>query len=151
MTLADDLLPVVYEGRAIAGELGFRPHTVALVVASTDGTHTGDGVRDETVTAITELGGQPPRVRWLNDEEIALGQLPAGSTMVEVGAITPEHSGVGTSLALLTGADMTDGEVRLLRITGPNHPSGADYRITSVSADKPLRYMIRAVPAGTQG
>ncbi|HVJ19907.1 MAG TPA: hypothetical protein VM686_31045 [Polyangiaceae bacterium] len=148
MTLADDLKPIVYSARAIAGTLGFRVHSVAIVIAETDGEHTGDGVRAETVTAITEDLGQPPRVKWLNDEEIALGQLGAGA--IEVGPITPLHNGNGTELATLTGADMTDGQVRLLRITGPNHPSGADYRITSVSADRPLRYMIRAVPVGTQ-
>jgi hypothetical protein len=148
MTLADDLKPIVYSARAIAGNLGFRPHSAAIVVASTPGTHTGDGTRSETVTSLFEAEGQSPRIRWLSDEEIALGQLGMGA--VEVGPITPLHNGNGTDLDLLTGADMTDGQVRLLRITGPNHPSGADYRITSVSADRPLRYMIRAVPVGTQ-
>lgn len=147
-TLAEELLPVVHDARAIAGELGFRPHTVALVVVTSSGTHTGDGTRTETVTAITEAGGQPPRVRWLKDEELALGQLAVGS--IEVGAITPSFAGGGTDLALLTGADMTTGQVRLLRITGPNHPSGADYCITSISADRTLRYMIQAAPTGTQ-
>jgi hypothetical protein len=148
MTLADDLKPIVYSARAIAGNLGFRVHSVAMVYAETDGEHTGDGARSETVTSLLEAEGQSPRVRWLNDEEIALGQLAMGA--IEVGPITPLHNGNGTDIDLLTGADMTDGQVRLLRITGPNHPSGADYRITSVSADRPLRYMIRAVPVGTQ-
>jgi hypothetical protein len=148
LTLADSLKPRLHRIRAIPARLGLHPHSVAIVVASTDGTHTGDGTRTETVTSVTEHGGYPPHVRWLNDEEIALGQLAMGA--IEVGPITPLHNGNGTDLDLLTGADMTDGQVRLLRITGPNHPSGADYRITSVSADKALRYMIRAVPVGTQ-
>ncbi len=144
MTLRDELLDIVYEARGIAGELGFREHSVSLVVASTSGTHTGDGSRTETVTALTNGDGQPPRVKWLKDEEIALGQLPVGT--VEVGPLTPTF----TSLDLLNGTDMTTGQVRLLRITGPNHPNGADYTIKGVSADRALRYMIRAVPVGSQ-
>lgn len=148
MTLAAELLPDVYEARAIAGELGFRPHTVAIVVVSTPGLHTGDGTRTEVVTPITEANGQPPRVRWLKDEDLALGQLPLGT--VEVGPITPAFAGGGTETDLLTGADLSVGEVRLLRITGPNHPNGADYTIRSVTADRPLRRVITAVPVGSQ-
>lgn len=143
-SLRDELLSTCYEARAIAGELGFRQHSVALVIASTSGTHTGDGSRSEVVTAITEANGQPPRVKWMKDEDLAISQLPRGS--VEVGPITPGY----TSLSLLNGDDMADGEVRLLRITGPNHPNGADYVIQGVSADRALRYMITAVPAGSQ-
>ncbi len=148
MTLADDLLPTVYEGRAIAGELGFRPHTVALVVRQSEGPYTGDGAIAEVVTAITEAGGQPPRVRWLDDEEIAVGGLSSGT--IEVGAITPEHSGGGTALSLLDGSELETGDVRLLRITGPHHPDGADYRIIGITAERPLRIMLRAVPVGAQ-
>jgi hypothetical protein len=144
LTLATDLLETVYEGRAIAGELGFRPHSAAIVIVSSSGFHTGDGSRTEIETAITEADGQSPRIRWMKDDEVALGLLPKGS--VEVGPITPEY----TSLSLLNGADMNDGDVRLLRITGPNHPTGADYAIKGVSADRALRYMITAVPVGSQ-
>lgn len=144
MTLRDELLPIVYDARGIAGELGFRTHTAAIVVASTSGTHTGDGSRTETVTALVEGNSQPPRIKWLKDDEVALGQLPKGS--VTVGPITPTY----TSLDLLNGTDMNDGEVRLLRITGPNHPDGADYTIHGVSADRALRYMITAYPVGSQ-
>jgi hypothetical protein len=149
MSLADSLKPTQFAARSIAGRLGFRPHSVALVAVSTSGTHTGDGSRTEIETEIVESGGQPCRVRWLKDDEVALGQLPMGT--VEVGPITPSHTGGGTDLDLLTGADLSDGQVRLLRITGPNHPNGADYTIKSVSADKALRYMVTAVPVGSQG
>ncbi len=87
-------------------------------------------------------------MRWLKDDEIALGQLPKGSATV--GPITPSFSGGGTDLDLLNGTDLNVGQVRLLRITGPNHPNGADYTIKGVSADRALRYMITAVPVGSQ-
>lgn len=144
MTLRDDLLETVYDGRAIAGELGFRPHTAAIVVVSSSGAHTGDGSRTEIETSITEANSQSPRIRWLKDDECALGLLPMGS--VTVGPITPEY----TSLSLLNGANMNPGDVRLLRITGPNHPNGGDYTIKSISADRALRYMITAIPVGSQ-
>jgi hypothetical protein len=148
MTLADDVIEDVYEGRSIAGEEGFRVHTVAIVVVTTPGPHTGDGVRVENVTPIVEANGQPPRVRWLKDDEIALGQLPLGS--VEVGPITPLFAGGGTDTDLLNGANLSPGQVRLLRITGPNHPEGADYTIVGVKAERPLRRVITAKPAGSQ-
>lgn len=148
MTLRDDLLPTVFDARGIAGELGFRTHSVAVVVASTPGLYPGDGPREETVTTLAEGSGQPPRVRWLKDDERALGALPVGT--VEIGPITPQFVGGGTDLSLLTGANMEPGELRLIRITGPNHPSGADYTIQSVHAERALRYMLTAIPVGSQ-
>jgi hypothetical protein len=149
-TLKDAILPVAYSARAIAGKLGFRPHTVAVVNVNSSGTHTGDGTRTETVTAITEADSQPPKVRWLKDDEIALaaGALPSGS--VEIGPITPSFSGGGTELATINGSDLAVKDVRLIRITGPMHPTGADYTVVGVQADRALRYMIRAVPVGSR-
>lgn len=134
--------------RRIPGEHGLREHSVAIVVVAKPGTYTGDGTRAETLTAITESGGYPPKVRWLNDEEKALGQLPSGA--VDVGPITPAHAAGGTDRDLLNGEDLAVGQVRLLRITGPQHPDGADYTIKNVSVDRALRVMIRAVPVGSQ-
>lgn len=148
-TLKDAVLPIAYKARAIAGQLGFRPHSVSIVTITSSGTHTGDGSRTETVTAITEADGQSPKIRWLRDDEIALGGLPSGS--VEIGPITPSFAGGGTTIATLNGSGLSVGHVRLLRITGPNHPDGADYTIRSINADKALRYMITAEPVGSQG
>jgi hypothetical protein len=89
-----------------------------------------------------------PKIRWLKEDEIAVGGLLAGS--VEIGPITPLHQGGGTDLTALQGADLNTGDVRMLRITGPKHPTGADYRVTSLQADKALRYMIRAEPVGSR-
>jgi hypothetical protein len=148
LSLADDLKPLLFEARSIAGTLGLRPHSVSIVIASTSGTYTGDGTRTETETAITEASNQPPKVRWLKDEELALGNLSAGT--IEVGPITPSNGTIGTLLATLSGADLTDGQVRFLRITGPQHPNGADYTITRVNGDKALRYSIQGTPVGRQ-
>lgn len=149
MTLRDELLPTVYEARAIAGELGFRMHRVYLVTSVSSGTYVGDGDRDDTVTEIVEDAGQPPRIRWLKDEELALGGgLPRGT--VEIGPITPAFTGGGTDLSSLDGSNLETGDVRLLRIVGPTHPNGADYRVHALTSDRALRYMIQALPAGLQ-
>jgi hypothetical protein len=148
-TLRDNLLPTIYRARAIAGRLGIRPHSVALVIVTTSGDHTGDGTRTESETAITEAEGQPPKVVWAKGEDVVMGLAAKGEVIV--GPITPEFSGGGTSLDLLTGADLSEGQVRLLRISGPNVNGGVeDYTIKSVEAVKALRYMIRAVPVGSQ-
>lgn len=148
MSLADSLKPTLYAARAIAGRLGFRTHTAALLISTTSGTHTGDGSRSDVETPITEADGQSPRTRWLRADELAVAGLT--SAAIEIGPITPEHSGGGTDLSSLQGLDLENGDVRLVRITGPMHPDGTDYRITGITADRALRYMIRAVPVGTR-
>ncbi len=139
MTLADDLKPVAFEARGIAGTLGFRPHRVYRVTA-----YKGANIRDvagQEVTEITEGSGQPPRVRWLKSEEIAVGSLAHGS--VEIGAITPSDE----LDAWLRGEDMAAGDERYLRIVGPKTTQEGDlYRVTSYAAEKPLRRMIQAAP-----
>lgn len=133
MTLADDLKPVLFDVRGIMGELGFRTHTVALLVDYEGG--------DQTLLPITEAGGQPPKLVWKSDED---NPRDGGiEDFVEIGPITPAFPGGGTDLDSLT-AEVEAGSARYLLITGPRHPDGAKYRITNVDAQKALRYMIRA-------
>lgn len=148
MALTDELKVALYSARSIAGQLGFRPHTVSLVTVYRQGTHTGDGARAEVLTPILEANGQSPTIVWAKDEDVAMGLVPKGQAII--GPITPSFSGGGTDLSDLAGADLERGDVRLLRITGPQHPNGADYRIRAIKADKALNYMITAIPSGTQ-
>jgi hypothetical protein len=148
MALADDLRPLLHQIRAIPGELGLRPHSVALVAARTSGgQYTGDGSRWEIETAIVHSGGQPPKVRWAKDQDVAMGLVPKGA--VTVGPITSDFTGY-EHLVALNGGDLERGAVRHLRITGPKQPSGADYRITDVKCERALHYLITAEPAGTR-
>ncbi len=143
MTLAERLKRTVYKGRGIAGTLGFRAHTVAIVSESYSGQHTGESSANIDETPLVEGAGQPPKVRWLKDDEIALGNLAGGT--IEVGPITPEFAGGGTDLDLLMG-QLERGATRYVRITGPKHTDGALYRIAEIRAERALRYIIRAVP-----
>lgn len=148
MAFADDFLPTLASIRAIPGQFGLRPHRVYLVVSSTSGTYPGDGQRDDILTELVEGDSQPPKVRWPKDEDVAMGLVPKGQATI--GPITPAFSTGGTDLSDLSGVDLLAGDVRLLRITGPSHPDGADYRIVSVKADRAMHYMITAIPVGTQ-
>lgn len=116
-------------------------------MASTSGTYTGDGGRNEQLTPLVHSSGALPKVRWAKDQDVAMGLVPAGS--VTIGPITSDFSGF-QNLAALSGVNLEQGEVRLLRLTGPGSPDGADYRITGVKTDRALHYMITAVPTGTQ-
>jgi hypothetical protein len=149
MALADDLKPLLASIRAIPGQLGLRPHSVTLVGARTSGStgYTGDGGRWELETAIQHTGGYSPKVRWAKDQDVAMGLVPKGA--VTVGPVTSDFTGY-EHLVKLTGGDLETGAVRLLRITGPKHPKGADYRITEVKCERALHYLITAEPVGTQ-
>jgi hypothetical protein len=142
--LAQRYLPVAYSKRGIAGRLGIRPHSVAIVDKAWSGDQPGDGIEVANTTAITEGGGEPPKVRWLNDEQKTLGGFGIGDQVVMVGPITPKFPGGGTDLSVLTGAELSNGEAHYLKITGPMHPNGAFYRVMEVQAQKALRFMIRA-------
>jgi len=101
------------------------------------GQHTGDVDLSDSVS-IHEQDGFPPKVTWLNDEQLALANL--GSGTIDIGPITPDF----TDLSLLTGADLEAGDAMYVLITGPNHPNGAVYRVINVKAEKALNYRIRA-------
>ena len=146
-TRRDRYRRIAGRARRIPGEHGLREHHVSVVIARTGGTYTGDGGRWESASEILEHG-HPPRVRWLKQDELALAQLPSGT--VEIGPITPANSDGGTAITLFDGSQIEIGAVELLRITGPQHPKGADYRKVSSSADRALHFTIRAIPAGTQ-
>ena len=144
MTLASDLLPVLYDARSIMGSLGMRPHTVTRVVRYAESPRSD---LDSLETPITEANGYPPKVRWLKEEEIAVGGLSAGT--VEVGPMTPKFSGGGTDIALLRGDDLQPGDKLYFRITGPQHPDGALYRKTKLVTEKALRYVLQLEPVET--
>lgn len=144
MALSDDLIPVAREARGIAGTLGFRPHTVERITRFKSGS-IRDFVSAETI-AIVEGNGQPPRVRWMSEEEVTIGSLAKGT--IEIGAITPSDA----LDEWLRGDGMAAGDERYIRITGPKtRPSGDLYRVKSWNAARPLRRMIQAEPVEQGG
>ena len=148
MSLADDLKPLARAIRGIPGQLGIRPHSVALLERSWDGTYSGDGTRTDVTVPIVEGGSYPPKVRWLSDEELAVGGLSGGT--IEVGPITADVGAIEI-LDNIRGDDLDDGDAHYLVITGPRHPNGAKYRITRITCDRAIHYLIQAKPVSRDG
>lgn len=149
MGLVNSLRKTLYRARAIAAGLDpeFRPHRVELVRRHWDDGATGDGDDFETTLRLVEANSQNPKVRWLDEKIVALADMPKGT--VEIGPLTPEFQGGGTNLAELQGLNLERGDERYVRITGPQHPNGALYRIIKVTCDRPLRHVIHAEPVAT--
>ena len=145
MALADDLKPVIDSIRAIPGQLGLRPNRVFLVEGSWSGDYTGElnEVRDTTELLV---GDQPPKVRRLNDEQLAVGELAEGA--IEVGPVTPSYTGGGVSVADLIGSALTNGETLILRLVGPEGTT--HYRITKRFFDRAMHYKIQAEPVSKE-
>jgi hypothetical protein len=112
---------------------------VAVVVATWSGGYPGQGTKTEESTELTE-NSQPPKVRWLNGEELAVGQLASGT--IEVGPITSTDA----NHALLSPT-LTDNQTIHLRITGPATADSGDlYVITDKRMDRALHFMVQAKP-----
>lgn len=134
MSFAESLKPALYRIRAIPGSLGLRPYSVKAVNIDY-----GPGFTSptETETTITEYGGQNPKVRWLTAEEKTVGGYSDGT--IRVGPITPGDGTVGTLLATLLRTPAVGDAARFV-VTGPEHPSGAAYKLNEISTDKALHY-----------
>lgn len=144
MTLAEALRPTLSAARAIAGSLGLHPYRVYIRSGSWAGTYTGDGAVTVTETEVTE-NGQPPKVRFVSDETVALGAVARGSCTI--GPITPSHSSGGTSIALLEGSSLVVGQTLHARLV---HSDGSEtrYRVTDVAKDSALHYTLTCEPVG---
>jgi hypothetical protein len=144
MTFVDELKPALGAIRAIPGTLGLRPYTVQVVVRSGVGSYGLNGVDIDETVSITEAGGQPPKVRFLSPKELAIGELAGGS--VDVGPITPDHTGGGTAIALLTGSALEHKQIKHFKLTGPEFPDGRLFRLMNVRSDRALQYMLTLSP-----
>lgn len=138
MGFRDDIRKLCYELRAIPGQdFEIRPYTVKIVLRQWSGAEPGQGTETVTTVDITEFSGQPPKVRWLTDEEIAIGGYDAAT--VEVGPITPDFPGGGTPISTL-GQDPPANTLFDYVLTGPQYPNGAIYRLKALHSDKTFQY-----------
>ena len=144
-TVAESILPALELARSQAGVIGWHIHSVDLVVSAWSGAHTGDGTETAATRRLVEANGQNPKVHWLNDEELALGNLESGSC--EIGPMTPLFATGGTALAWL-GGELASGQTLHLIITGIKHPEGAVYRVKNADQETPTKLMLTCVPVG---
>lgn len=139
MSFRDSLRRVAHSVRAIPDKLGCRTYTVAVVTNLSGGAEPGQGSQTTTTTAITEAGGAPPRVRWLSNEELAVGGYE--SAMVQIGPVTPDFPGGGTLLSTLAPTPPVNTSVRVV-LTGPRYPAGANFEIVEVKHDRAFGYKL---------
>ena len=137
---------IAYSKRNLPGKHGLREFRVFLQSGSWSGDRTGEGGE---VTSEVELleNGYPPKVRDLDDEAIALGQLDKGSK--RIGPITPLHSTGGTDIDDILGTALSVGETLKVRITGPD--GEAFFLVEKKSFDRALHWMLDVSPVGNSG
>ena len=143
MTLRDQLLPLLFGVRAIPGQLGLRNYTVAILCGTWSGTNTGRGDTIDESIPVTEGGGQPPKVRQVSTEELALGSLGKGS--IRIGPITPGFPGGGNPLENLKPC-VNAGQTLHVVLTGPEYPNGAKFLIKDVQTDRALHWTLTCEP-----
>jgi hypothetical protein len=143
----DRLRRIADRVRAIPGRrFGLRPYTVAVRVRSSSGTYVGEGTLTTSTTDILVGGDQPPKVRFLSEEQLALGGFAKGS--VEVGPVTPNYPTGGMMIASLMATAATAGQEVHFILTGPLYPSGGNFVLQKTGTDRALRYMLTLSPVG---
>lgn len=143
MTLASDLKPAIEAIRGIPADLGLYVYDVYARTSSRAGAFGLEGTETVSETQVTN-GGKRVKVRVLNVEELALGQLGKGS--LKVGPITPDYSLGGTTLSSIAGMSLAEQEQFRFRVVGPDIPNGAEFRLSRVEADWALHYTLTLEP-----
>jgi len=145
MTIANSLKPLVRAIRGIPGVFGLRTHRVFVIASRFTGPYTGDGSRSNTEFELTEGSSRtPPKVRWLKSDEIAVGGLAAGT--VEVGPITPDLDGYTEIIDAIAATKLGTGDLRYIKLIGPNHPNGANYRVTDAAFESAMHFTLKCSP-----
>lgn len=144
-TFRDGLRALADSVRGIAGEFGLNEHSAELLLESWSGEQPGQGTVTTQAIPLT-VGSKNPKIRWLNQKEIAVSGMPVGT--VEIGPLTPQCRTGGIDLRDVLGTALAQGETRLIRITGPRVPDGPRFAVSSIAADRAYRLTIQAIPAG---
>lgn len=137
--------------RAIPGErFGLRPYTVAVRLRGYAGFELGEGGATDSVIDIVEANGQPPKVRVLNNEQLAVAGYSKQTW--RIGPITPNFPGGGTVIEALTQVGLTSETEPHIILTGPEFPDGANFRTMRVDSDRAIHYTLevqRVADSGT--
>jgi hypothetical protein len=134
MSLVEDMLSVLDEGRGLMGEFGLIPSQLTIR------TRTWSGLRRDVGTATDVDLVLPPRyeVREVNGREIMSsgGEYTKGD--VRVGPITPKNATSGYTPDELKPVGAKGIEIIYI-ITGP---LAGDYRLLDLSVDDPFGYVL---------
>lgn len=146
-TLRDAILPSINAIRAIPGQLGWRPYSLTIETRTWSGAEIGEGVETVTSTPITEQYGQPPKIRWLDSEQLALGGYEKGT--LEIGPMTPSYPGGGVLISALSPSNLPNNTVVQFKLVGPSYPQGAYCRLVTSTDDHAGHYTLRVQVSGT--
>ena len=138
---------IAWAVRSIPSDFGLRPYSVSIVTGSWSGDHVGDGNKLDTLVPIYENGNSNPRVRFVNEEQRALGNLAIGACTV--GPITPDHGSNGTALSDLLPAVAAHETVHVI-ITGPSYPNGAKFTVKEVKTDRAIHWTLVCEPTSIE-
>ena len=144
MSFRDTLRASIDQIRAIPDDFGVHPYAVAVEVSTWSGSERGEGTETITLTSVTN-GGKRPHVRWMTDEEIAVGGFPSGT--VEVNYITPDFPGGGTALSVLEPTLGSNATFRYI-LTGPRFPAGGRFRLIKLEHDRGFHYRVMLEKSG---
>lgn len=134
MTTADDLRAVVYTALAVPGQLGLHQHTVTLV----ESVWVAEDEWVDQETPIVHADNRNPHVRFLTLKERDAAGLQDLS--IEVGPITPEHTGGGYSAAQLNPQINGQQSFHYL-VTGPGmEDGGSKFALMELRVDRALGY-----------
>lgn len=140
---------IANRARRLPGNHGLRPWRVYMVSgtwSSQSSNEFGDGSRTDTATEILEQG-QPPEVREVNDEAVALSSdLMKGDFVV--GPITPVE---GTSWATLLATSASAGDAIRLKLVHDETGTTHHCSIKSSQQDRALRYVLTVHPVRSDG
>lgn len=151
MALREDLLPVVDEARAIAGELGFRRYQVWVRKTTYAGPRVGIGAAAVTETRLL-VGGQDPKVREVHRKDIVAGTSEAIDSEYEIGPLTPEFAGGGVAESVINPEKTSTPTTIMFLLKGPGLPTdGALCKRIRDDVDRPLRTLIRVQSIGRKG
>lgn len=139
MSFQSNLRKSVAKIRAIPKKFGVRVYSVAVRVQTWTGAERGEGAAATTTYKIAEFGGAPPKVRWLNQEQLALAGLEFGAEVIEVGPVTPGN----TPREYLTPPTSGNNSVVEWIVTGPKYPNGACFSLRELRDDR--GYQFKAV------
>jgi hypothetical protein len=135
---------IANRARRIPGEHGLRPWRVYIYTGTwsdQSANEFGDGSRTDTATEILE-NGQPPKVREIGDEAIALSaDLTKGD--MAIGPITPV---VGTPWATLLATSKTAGDTVRIKLVHDETGATLHCSFQSSQQDRALRYMLTVRP-----
>lgn len=152
MTIVDDALPILWEGRAILDQVGLRNFRVSVRITDwTGGRGVGIGTSTVTEYPLTEAGGARPKVVAVSPASIVASGGELGDVMYDV-TLTPAFTGGGTTVAEMTPpaatGNATKREVHYL-VFGPGCAEAGTICVqVSENHTSPFRHVMRLKKTG---